>query len=235
MTTELFLMTHQRPRLTDAERKALNNAVAHKRRVAARQVIVRENMPLTQCTLLTKGFVHRYKDTEDGRRQILALHIPGDFVDLHSYPLKRLEHSVAATTDVEIALFPHQAIRELTTVSPNLTELLWRSTLIDAAINREWLVSIGVRTAAKRIAHLMCELRARLERIGMADRNGFDLPITQIDLADATGLTPVHTNRMLRQLRTDGLLDFRDRRVIIHDLDRLADFAEFDPSYLFLD
>ncbi|TDN83570.1 Crp/Fnr family transcriptional regulator [Stakelama pacifica] len=235
MTTRSFLMTHRHPRLTDAERTALNNAVAHVREVPARHVLVREGVPLSQCTLLTRGFIHRYKDTQDGRRQILALHIPGDFVDLHSYPLKRLEHSVAATTDVEIAVFPHQAIRELTLISPNLTELLWRSTLIDAAINREWLVSIGARSAAVRIAHLFCELRARMERVGMADEHGFELPITQVDLADATGLTPVHTNRMVRQLRDQKLVDFRDRRVVIHDLDRLIDFAQFDTGYLFFD
>ena len=235
MSTRSFLMTHTQPHLTDAERKALNDSVSETRRIAARQVIVREGVPLTNCTLLTKGFIHRYKDTEDGRRQILAMHIPGDFVDLHSYPLKRLEHSVAATTDVEVELFPHKAIRHLTTISPNLTELLWRSTLIDAAINREWLLSIGARPAAQRIAHLLCELRARMERVGLADERGFELPITQIDLADATGLTPVHTNRMLRQLRSDGLVEFREKRVVIHDLTALCDFADFDPSYLFFD
>ena len=171
----------------------------------------------------------------EGRRQILAIHIPGDFVDLHSYPLKRLEHSVAALTDVKVAMFPHTAVRALTAQSPTLTELLWRSTLIDAAINREWIVSVGARSAVVRLAHLFCEMYVRLERIGMAPDRTFALPLTQVDLADATGLTAVHANRMLRQLREQGLVAFRHGEVEILDWDGLRAFADFDPAYLFFD
>ena len=235
MLIRSFLETHRTPVIGEGDREALEAAASRTVKFAARQVVVREGEALSQCTLLLKGFVHRFKDTEDGRRQILAIHIPGDFVDLHSYPLKHLEHSVAATTEVEVAIFPHSAVRELTARSTALTELLWRATLIDAAINREWLVSIGARSAEARLAHLFCELQARLERIGQGDRNGFDLPLTQIDLADATGLTPVHTNRMLRRLRVKGLVEFRERHVFIHDLDELRHVADFDPGYLFLE
>lgn len=185
--------------------------------------------------MLLEGFVERYKDTPEGRRQILAIYVPGDFVDLHSYPLKRLEHSVAALTAVKVALFPHPGIRALTEQSPTLTELLWRSTLIDAAINREWIVSIGARSAAVRLAHLFCEMYVRLERIGMTDGMRFAFPLTQIDLADATGLTPVHANRMLRQLREQGLVEFRAGTAVILDWAALRSFAEFDPGYLFLE
>lgn len=235
MYTSLFLKTHRRPVLNADEVAALEAAVARTATFDARQIIVRQHAPLSQCTLLLEGFVERYKDTPEGRRQILAIHIPGDFVDLHSYPLKRLEHSVAALTDVRVALFPHPAVRALTEQSATLTELLWRSTLIDAAINREWIVSIGARGAAVRLAHLFCEMRVRLERIGMARDESFALPLTQVDLADATGLTAVHVNRMLRQLREDGLVAFRQGRVDVLDWQRLYDFAEFEPAYLFLD
>ncbi|WNO53245.1 Crp/Fnr family transcriptional regulator [Stakelama saccharophila] len=235
MSIDAFLQTHRVPRLSSEERSALEGAIARTVRYDARAVIVRENVPLRQCTLLLKGFIHRYKMTTDGKRQILAFHIPGDFVDLHSYPLKHLEHSVAASTAVEVAVFPHAAVRELTAQSTRITEVLWRSTLVDAAINREWMVSIGARGAAARVAHLFCELQLRLDRIGGSDRDGFDLPMTQADLADALGLTPVHTNRMLRELREQGLAEFRDHHVTIGDFGRLREFADFDPGYLFFD
>jgi CRP-like cAMP-binding protein len=230
-----FLKTHQTPKLSEAEAASLEAAVGRTAEFRAKQIIVRQQVPLSQCTLLLEGFVERYKDTPEGRRQILAIHVPGDFVDLHSYPLKRLEHSVAALTAVKVALFPHPAIRALTEQSATLTELLWRSTLIDAAINREWIVSIGARSASVRLAHLFCEMYTRLERVGLTDGLRFAFPLTQIDLADATGLTPVHANRMLRQLREQGLVEFRAGTAAILDWPGLRSFAEFDPGYLFLE
>jgi CRP-like cAMP-binding protein len=235
MYTSLFLKTHRVPALAEDERAALENAAGRTATYTAKQIIVRQQTPLTQCTLLLEGFIERYKDTPEGRRQILAIHIPGDFVDLHSYPLKRLEHSVAALTDVRVVFFPHAEVRALTEKSATLTELLWRSTLIDAAINREWIVSVGARGAAVRLAHLFCEMYVRLDRIGMADSKTFALPLTQVDLADATGLTAVHANRMLRQLRERGLVAFRQGMVEINDWDGLRSFADFDPAYLFFD
>lgn len=239
MITRLFLQTHRTPVLSDADRAALEAATGATQQFDAKRIIVREQTPLTQCTLLLDGFIERFKDTPEGRRQILAIHVPGDFVDLHSYPLKRLEHSVAALTPVTIATFPHEAIRALTVRSATLTELLWRSTMIDAAVNREWIVSIGSRGAAVRLAHLFCEMFLRLERVGMTrDVTGggceYDFPVTQIDLGDATGLTAVHANRMLRQLRERRLVEFRQGLVRIHDWAALRAFAEFDAGYLFL-
>ncbi len=235
MYTSLFLKTHRTPVIDGEEASALESAIARTATFTAKQIMVRQQVPLTQCTLLLEGFVERYRDTPEGRRQILAIHIPGDFVDLHSYPLKRLEHSVAALTDVKVAMFPHTAVRALTEQSPTLTELLWRSTLIDAAINREWIVSVGARSAVVRLAHLFCEMYVRLERIGMAPDRTFALPLTQVDLSDATGLTAVHANRMLRQLREQGLVAFRHGEVEILDWDGLRAFADFDPAYLFFD
>jgi CRP-like cAMP-binding protein len=235
MVTRLFLQTHRTPVLSDDDAAALEAAAARTIDYPAKRVIVRENVPLTQCTLLLSGFIERFKDTPEGRRQILAIHIPGDFVDLHSYPLKHLEHSVAALTPVTVVTFPHPEVRKLTERSATLTELLWRSTLIDAAINREWIVSVGARGAAVRLAHLLCEMFVRLERIGMTRGQEFDFPVTQIDLADATGLTAVHANRMLRQLRENGLVEFRQGLVRIFDWPALKDFAGFDPRYLFMD
>ncbi len=235
MITRLFLQTHRTPILSAEDCAALEAAAARTQEFAAKRIIVREQTPLTQCTLLLNGFVERFKDTPEGRRQILAIHVPGDFVDLHSYPLKRLEHSVAALTPVTVVTFPHDEVRALTERSVTLTELLWRSTLVDAAINREWIVSVGARSAAVRLAHLFCEMFTRLDRIGMTRGLEFDFPVTQIDLADATGLTAVHANRMLRQLRERRLVEFRQGLVTIHDWAALRDFAGFDTGYLFLD
>lgn len=235
MITRDFLRTHSVPPLDASDAEALEHAAARTATFAPRQVIVRQMTPLSQCTLLLDGFIERYKDVADGRRQILAIHIPGDFVDLHSYPLKRLEHSVAALTEVKVALFPHAAVRALTERSATLTELLWRSTLVDAAINREWIISVGSRRAAARLAHLFCEMHVRLGRIGLAEDTRYALPLTQVDLADATGLTAVHANRMLREMREQGLVRFRQGMVDLLDLPRLRDLANFDPSYLFLD
>jgi CRP-like cAMP-binding protein len=234
MSFELFLKTHRTPAISEAERRMLEESVERSATFRARQVIVRENVPANQCTLVTEGFVERFKDTEDGRRQILAIHLPGDFVDLHSYPLKKLEHSVAAITACKVTFVPHAAIRALTEKSPVLTELLWRSTMIDAAVNREWIVSLGTRSAAVRLAHLFCELFVRMERLGMTSGNRFALPMTQIDLGDATGLTAVHVNRMLRKLRNAGLVEARQGEIEILDWPALRDFAGFDPNYLYL-
>jgi CRP-like cAMP-binding protein len=235
MITRVFLLTHRTPVLATEDVAALEAAAARTQEFDAKRVIVRENVPLTQCTLLLDGFIERFKDMPDGRRQILAIHIPGDFVDLHSYPLKRLEHSVAALTPVTVAIFPHTDVRQLIERSATLTELLWRSTMIDAAINREWIASIGARGAAVRLAHLFCEMFIRLGRVGLTRDLEFDFPVTQVDLADATGLTAVHANRMLRKLREDGLLEFRQGVVRILDWPALQRFGEFDANYLFID
>ncbi|RDE07506.1 Crp/Fnr family transcriptional regulator [Sphingomonas aracearum] len=235
MSIALFLRTHPLPALEQADRDALEAAMGPAQEVAPRQIIVRENVPLHSCTLLLSGFVQRYKDAANGNRQSLGIHIPGDFVDLHSYPLGRLEHSIATITPVRIASVRHEQVRALTARTTVLTQLLWRATLVDAAINREWLLGIGVRPAAQRVAHLLCEMYVRLERIGMTRGLRFDLPLTQTDIAEATGLTPVHTNRMLRQLREEGLAEFRQGMVQIPDWPALKRFAEFDTAYLFLD
>ncbi len=235
MYTRNFLKTHQTPKLSETEAASLEAAVARTAEFRPKQIIVRQQVPLSQCTLLLEGFVERYKDTPEGRRQILAIHVPGDFVDLHSCPPKRLEHSVAALTAVKVALFPHAAVRGLTEQSATLTELLWRSTLIDAAINREWIVSIGARSAAVRLAHLFCEIYTRLERIGLTDGLRFAFPLTQIDLADATGRPgpcQPHAAAIARagagRVPRGAWRRFSTGR-------GCGSFAEFDPGYLFLE
>jgi CRP-like cAMP-binding protein len=231
----LIRKLERRDQLEEFERKALVESVAEIREYRPHEIVVREGVDQDSSNLLLDGYLCRFKDLRDGRRQIVALHVPGDFADLHSFLLKHMEHNLAALTPVRIAVFPHQRLREISERWPHLTRMLWFSTLLDAAIHRQWILSVGRRSAVARIAHLFCELHARLEVIGKATPTGFKLPLTQVDLADATGLTPVHVNRMLRELRDRQMLEFRQGEVILHDFAGLCRLAEFDPEYLYLE
>jgi CRP-like cAMP-binding protein len=141
---------------------------------------------------------------------------------------------VVALSDVRVALFPHSVLRRLTETEPHLARMLWLLTVIDAAVHREWTARLG-HSAAVRIAHLLCELQMRLEAVDLATAEGFAIDLTQADLGDMTGLTPVHVNRTLRKLREANLAVVRDGYVSIPDRGRLRDFAGFDPTYLYLD
>ena len=231
----LALKLRARDVLSDDEVAVLRDAVGEVREVPAGRVLVRNGQHLEESTLLAEGVICRYKDLASGDRQIQELHIAGDFVDLHGFLLKRLDHNVATVSACRVAIFPHSALTRITERHAHLARMLWFSTLLDAAIQRETILSIGRRGALSRIAHLMCEFAIRFGVIGCGSRDGFDLPMTQADLADATGLTPVHVNRMLKQLREQARLTFRHGQAVIHDWDKLARAAEFDPLYLHLE
>ena len=232
---KLLLKMRARDPVSEEEEAALRDTFADFREVGASRTIVRSGVQLNESTLLIEGLACRYKDLADGQRQIMELHIAGDFVDLHSLLLKRLEHNVGAITDVRLGIAPHDRLRKITEDYPHLARLLWFSTLLDSAIHRERILSVGRRSALARIAHLLCELYLRLELVGLASDHRFALPLTQADLGDANGLTAVHVNRMLKKLRDDGLVTYRGGEVAIHDWERLQRVAEFSPSYLFLE
>jgi CRP-like cAMP-binding protein len=199
--------------------------------------LIRARTELTASTLLVEGLIHSYKDLDDGSRQTVQLAVPGDFIDLHSFMMKQVDHNLAALSDCRVVKFPHARLIEITRTHDHLTRLLWLSTVIDGAIERETITSLGVRSAVSRLAHLFCELQVRLQAVGMASvRVGqsctYDLRVSQEDLSDILGMTPVHMNRMLRELRERGLLTFKQRLVDIRDWDGLAALAEFDPFYL---
>ena len=231
----LLLKLRARDVIGDEEAKALRDSISEIREIPASKTIVRAGVQLTESTLLIEGLVCRYSDLADGQRQIMEIHVTGDFLDLHSFLLKHLEHNVASLTPIRIAIVPHEALRLISEQHPHLTRTLWFSTLLDSAIHREKILSVGRRPAVGRIAHLMCELFLRLQVIGMAGTNRFKLPLTQADLADSTGLTSIHVNRMLKQLRDQGLMTFRGGEVVIHDWGGLQRIAEFDPRYLYLE
>ncbi len=229
-----LLKLRARDQVSDEEADALRSAAGEAREVGPDHAILRAGEELRASTLLIEGILCRYKDLRDGQRQISELHVAGDFADLHSFTLKRLDHSVMSLTRCRLVAFPHERLTAITERFPHLTRLLWFSTNLDAAIHREWTVSLGRRTALSRTAHIFCELRIRMEVVGLADEHGYALELTQTDLAECLGLTPVHVNRTLRELRERGLVEWRGRRVTIHDWDGLVRAAEFDPSYLYL-
>lgn len=217
------------------EEDVLRGALGSIEEFSPGKTIIRQGTLLSRSTLLIDGLIGRYKDLSGGERQITEIHVAGDFVDLHGFLLRKLEHNVGALTRVKVAYFQHDDLRRITETEPHLTRLLWLSTLIDASIQRDRILSVGRRSALARIAHLLCELHVRLGGVGLAENLRFPLPLTQTDIAEANGLTSVHVNRMLRQLRDQGLVTFRGGEVVIHHLERLEALAEFDPDYLFVD
>jgi CRP-like cAMP-binding protein len=235
MIEKAILKLKVRDGVSAEEEHVLSAAVLRAADVPADRIVVRAGEELSVSILLLDGLMCRYKDLRDGERQIMELHVPGDFLDLHSFLLKRLDHSVMSLVPSRIAIVPHERLAAITTDYPHLTRLLWLTTLLDAAVHREWLVSLGRRTALGRIAHFFCEMHARLDVVGLAGPTGFALKITQIDLAECLGLTSVHVNRVLRQLREDGLATFRAGRVEILDHDGLKRAGEFTLDYLHLE
>ena len=224
-----------RDKVTDAEADILRNAVARVEDIPMGRTLVVPGQKLDLSMLIVSGFVARYKDLSNGQRQITDIHLSGDFTDLHGFVLKRLEHHIGTLTPIRMAFVPHDRLTRISEEQPHLLRMLWLSTLIDAAMQRERMLSVGRRSAVARVAHLMCELYTRLSLVNEVDGLSFSFPVTQMDIADATGLTSVHVNRMLRDIRDRGLMTFRNATVEIHDLAGLEKLADFDRSYLFLE
>jgi CRP-like cAMP-binding protein len=167
--------------------------------------IVREGDRPSQCCYVVDGFLFRHKFIREGDRQIMSFHFKGDIPDLHSIYLARADHYLGTLTQATVAFIGHGVIRALMVEHPRLAACLWRETLIDAAIFREWIINIGRRQAPGRIAHVLCEQAVRLKQVGLGDETGFPSFITQTQLGDATGLSVVHVNRTLQHLLADGL------------------------------
>jgi CRP-like cAMP-binding protein len=215
------------------EEAAIRAAIRDMKELPADRTFIRAGQVLSYSTLLLDGLACRYKDLRDGARQISELNVAGDFVDMHSYTLKKLDHNLQTLSPCRIAVMGHDEARALFDSFPHLRDVYWFGTNLDAAIHREWALSLGRRDAKSRTANLFCELRVRLGIVGLADESGYDLALTQTDLAECLGLTSVHVNRVLRELREEGIVQFRGGRVAIADLKALERVAEFDPAYLY--
>lgn len=184
--------------------------------------------------LILDGCAARSKLSRDGGRQIVSLHIAGDLIDLHSAIMKVSDHDVSAIGPLRIAAVPHENVMQAATAAPGIAMALWRETLADAALSREWQLNVGQRDAYRHTAHLLCEMGLRYEAVGLFARDCYMLPLTQSDLGDTTGVSPIHTNRVLQRLRSEGLIVTHSQQVGIPDWDALADAGEFEPGYLYL-
>lgn len=225
----------KRDEISAEEESAIRKSVSEVRELRADTVFIRGGEELKQSTLLLSGWMARVKQLTDGQRQISELHVAGDFVDLHSFTLKRLDHDIVTLTDCRVALVPHDNLSAFTERFPHLTRVLWFATNLDASIYREWTVSLGRRSALQRMAHLFCELLVRLEIVGLTDGASYEFPLTQQELAECLGLTGVHVNRTLQELRRREFIEVEGRRATILDLDALKALAEFEPGYLYLE
>jgi CRP-like cAMP-binding protein len=235
MITVHLKKLRQRIEISSEEERAIRNAVKETRRVAADEILVRAGEELSSSVILLDGWMARVKDLPGGERQVTQLHIPGDFADLHGFTLKRLDHDVVAITDCTVGVVPHERLREITDGQPRLGRVYWFATNIDAAIHREWALSLGQRSAISRMAHLFCELYLRLKVVGHTVDSSYEFPLTQRELSECLGLTVVHANRTIQELRRRGLVELENRQLKILDRRGLEGVAEFDPSYLYLD
>jgi len=231
--TAKFLLGRRRDRMDSDDIAVLERSASAIRDLPTRRTLVRAGEPVAESTLLLEGILCRYMDDRAGHRQLVAIHIPGDFVDLHGFPMGRLDHDIATIGPAKVAAWKHGVLEDILAPRPKLQRMLWFSTLLDAAMHREWIFRLGRLGADGRIAHLICELEERLAMVGLSSGGTYSLPLIQADLAEASGLTNVHVNRVLRSLREQELMLFRDGVVTILNRPRLRALGEFEPGYLY--
>jgi CRP-like cAMP-binding protein len=221
----------------DADDRAALLALPHTvKRVEQHHYIIRERDRATHSCLLLSGFAVRHKIVGGGYRQICAIHMKGEMVDLQNSMLGTADHSVQMLTTGQIALIPREEIIRIAAERPAVGRAMWYDTLVDGSIFREWIANVGRRDARTRVAHLLCEFALRLKVAGLGDEVGYQLPMTQEQLGDATGLTSVHINRTIKQLEAEGLIDrVSPRAITIGDWKKLAEVGDFDSHYLHLE
>ena len=221
--------------ISSEEERAIRDSVTETRRVAADEILIRSGQELNSSNLLLDGWMARTKDLPGGERQVTELHVAGDFADLHGFTLKRLDHDVVTLSECTIGTVPHDRLKEIIENYPRLGQYYWFSANVDAAITRELALSLGQRSAMSRMAHLFCELYLRLDAVGRARADGYAFPLTQRELSECLGLTVVHANRTIQELRRRGLVELENRQLTILDRRGLEGIAEFDSTYLYLD
>lgn len=232
MISPLILKFQRWDELAPDEREALEEiSLRTKVYEAGEEIVAQESRP-SECCLLVDGFAARATYLSDGSRQIGAIHIAGDFVDIHSFVLKVMDHAVFAATTSSVALVPHATIRELCDRFPHLARLFWLNTAVDGAVHREWLAAMGRRSAEAHFGHLICELYVRMKDVGLTRDLSYRLPLTQPLLADVLGLSAVHMNRTVQKLRRGGLISWDGGTLEILDWERLVQLSDFDDTYL---
>lgn len=222
-------------RLSAEDRQALDTVAGLRMRLLApREDLIHEGDKPEDVNLFLDGWGCRYKTLEDGRRQIIAYFLPGDFCDLNVFILSEMDHSIAAITPVRVAVISRDALNQITLGHPRITQALWWSTLVSEAVQREWTVNLGQRSAFERVGHVFCELFIRLRMLGMTSGDSCEMPLTQSELGETVGLSTVHVNRTLQELRARDLITLANKRLTIPDLDALMLASLFNASYLHL-
>ena len=224
-------LSHFAP-LSEADRRVLDGLVANDEHFAANADIIREGSVPGSVFLLKEGMAIRYRALPDGDRQIMTFLIPGDICDIHVFLLKAMDHSIGTITPVRIARVPRESMMELFAQRPRISAALWWSSLQEEAMLRERIVALGRRDARGRVAYLLCELLWRYGAVGMTDGDTFRLPLTQTELADTLGLTPVHVNRVLKEFRASRLISMEHKVISLLDVVGLQDRAGFNQDYL---
>jgi CRP-like cAMP-binding protein len=234
VSNPLILKLEHGAHLTDADRTKLREVSLRTRQIGAHQDLIQEGDRPEDVRLVLDGLACRYKLLSDGSRQIMALLVPGDFCDLHVAILGEMDHAIATLSACTMVEISRNTVLDLTLNHPRIAHALLWATLVDEGVLREWLVGAGKRDADHRTAHLFCELLVRLQAVGRADENSYELPLTQAELADLLGLSEVHVNRTLQALREADLIVLRSKHLTIPDVERLKAFAQFTPNYLHL-
>ncbi|MEA3061569.1 MAG: hypothetical protein QOJ94_1350 [Sphingomonadales bacterium] len=224
-----------RTRLSEPDRHALLGLPFNLRTLEAGSYTVREAEPPVQCGVLLSGFAYRQKLTGEGNRQIVSLHVPGDALDLQHLFLDVADHSVQMLTRGQVAFVPRAALQDLAGSRPGVARAFVVKILAEASVMREWVLNVGRRDARARLSHVLCELAVRLEAQGLAEEYGYQLPMTQEQLADAVGLTAVHVNRTLKTLEMEGLITRTKRNISFPNWERMRDVADFNQRYLHLE
>ena len=218
------------------DRDAIRKLPFSRRSYESPGYILREGEPARKhCSFVISGLAFRQKLTAEGARQIVSIHIAGDFLDLQHLFLNYADHSVQALTRLECAEIARDALQDLVLQHPVVGRALWTDALVDASIFREWIANIGRRNARARIAHLLCEFAVRLQAAKLGTPEGFMSPMSQEWISDAVSLTSVHVNRVLMALQAEGLIHRSRRWIEVRDWDGLVEAGDFNPAYLHLD
>jgi CRP-like cAMP-binding protein len=235
MHNPLTLKLEQFTRFEPSERLRLDELISGKTKHYARgKTIISTGEKVEDIHLVVDGLATRSKVIKDGNRQLMAFLVPGDLCDVEVFVLEGMDHDVVALSETTCALIPAAEVERLLTESSNLTRAFWWSTMTDSAVLREWIVNHGARDGVARIAHIMCELLIRYRVVGGASGNTIPFPISQDELADATGMSPVHLNRLVQDLRTERLIEWRIKQLTVLDFKRLSPIAQYDSNYLHL-
>lgn len=230
--TGRFLLGRGRSTLSDGQKRALEDAVCSIENRNHGERIISTGEACKVSTMLIEGFMARTLDT-DGGRCAVSFHVPGDFVDLHCFALGRLDHNIDCLGPVKVGFVSHDALRDIVATDPSMARKLWFSTLLDAAIHREWIMKLEQLTTPRRLAHIFAEIWARLDMVGLGRSDGFDTPLTQSDLAEMSGSSKIHVNRAIGKLREEGIAEFRRGRAHVKDRAALHRYCDFDPGYLY--